>query len=158
MIRTNCPIYTTVLVWCPLLAVTHTWKIPVRSVREHATLTLAAVASISSVVLVPLAAVGGASRSVTPPIMMLTTAKVPVGRRGQESGGEAAGASRGRQGADLRLGSALAHPLSCVWRCRTGSRPAPGKGRCTGRTPGAATLAGRRPSLIGQDSHVSMTH
>lgn len=58
---------------------TPTWKIPVRSVREHAIFTLAATASASSMPSVPLVelAKAGASRSVTPPIMMLTTAKVP---------------------------------------------------------------------------------
>lgn len=69
--------------WRPLLALNGTWKIPVSSVREHATLTL--VASTSSVALVMFAVVAvGASRSVTPPIMMLTTAKVPAEGRGQE--------------------------------------------------------------------------
>lgn len=122
-----------------------TWKIPVRSVSEHATLTLAA--STSSVALVMLVVmVAGASRSVTPPIMMLTTANVPAGRRWQEV------AMKQQQGAAWTCVSAPTHPLSCVWRCRTGSRPTPGKGRYTGRTPGAATLTGRRPSLIGWDT------
>lgn len=123
-----------------------------RSVREHATLTLAA--STSSVALVMLAAVvPGASRSVTPPIMMLTTAKVPAERRRQQV------AMKRQQGAPWICGFSFTHRPSCVWRCRTRSRPAPGIGRCTGQRPGAATRAGRMPSLIGRDTaHQSNSH